>query len=1561
MLRKNTVNEKLEGKSKYRMQMKRMILTLFSFILLLGNLLTVSAAEIGGGTEVPPEYAEIVEEAKEDLQKYLAEKEIYAIVYMTDFYQVKETPDLDSHSVITIPSARTVQVMGIEVSWEYHEDWEEYLPVVWYEIRFYEGEQLYSGYIEESYLAYSDELLLQWKNDWYMLFSMSDNLYSEKDPYGDVNMFPASYRSKLKKLKDKHPNWVFVPMNVNRKWVDCVSEQIGDYSWIASSQPALYRGERINSSWYYASRAGIEYYMDPRNFLTEDNIFQFEQNTYNPSYHTQSALQSFLENTFMKGKVPKDPQGRTYAQVIFQSGQSRGLSPFNLAARVIQEQGKDGNSPMISGTYSGYEGYYNHYNISASGNTDAQVFKNGLSYAKSKGWNTITKSLEGGAEFIGNGYILQGQDTLYLQKFDIEHGNSYIHQYMQNIMAPYTEGRSMKSMYVSAGSLNSAFVFKIPVFLKMPYDDFSLNTTSKTLYRGVEGKDTYELKMKCDGEWLANEKVTFWSDNEKVATVSPEGMITAVGSGTVTIHAKVQFEEMDEAVTKTCTITVKSPLQDISLNVTKQELYLEEGLPERVPYLKEDGTTGYKEKSKGELPTQTILEVSYAPVDTTDNRQVTWTVADENIISLEPMELNPEDETAKAIVTAKTSGTTTVTAKVGGFTKTAEITVRIPMLEASLKQNDWMDEKNQLSLHRGEQVQVLIDYAPYDTTDKIEAVWRVDENADASVVEIKEGMIVAKKSGNTTLHAVIGPFDGSQKELALQVAVKDYMVTFMEPDGINTKMTVPGEYGKSLEHLELTDGEEFPWYLEKEDSVFMGWYTGMDGTGDSVTKETILYGDMTLYPYFVEKNGEQDSFYVTPVGSITYTGAYLKPEVKVYTFKDVSGGMQLVELVREKDYTLSYTNNKQVNDGSDPEKLPTITITGKGQYENIPSVNTTFFIVPKSISHIDVTAGNLSVDYTGKMQKLRPTVTDAGRTLRRNVDYTLEYPDTADGSYLEAGTYGVKITGIGNYTGTRYAYITITKRIMLEDVSVEVASAVKFNNGKTYASVDDIEECKPVVTVKYKKDSLVENKDYTLTYSNNTQIGTAKITITGLGSYIGTKTVSFKITGTNISQASVSGISDAEYTGEAVVQNKIQLLSKAGTTLKEGLDYTVSLSNNVEAGKGKIKITGINGYTGAITKTFTIRPYDIGENSLGYQNPEDEEGEIRKAFEYQFVSEDVNKTDTGFTMEYVKGGAKPSVTVTFKGENLKEGVDYKVSYENNHSVTEALAEQKPVVIITGKGRFTGSITGEFSIEKRDISQIKEIEVKDVKFKNRKGFCFVEPVLTDIDGNRLEQGKDYTLKYTYVYDTVLSRDEVGIQITRLAGSEVGKDDIPEKLAGSEERPYIKVTAYGAGNYKETSEIFATYKILENTSWVQQIFGESSPNNSGDYEVSQSSDSRELEFFAVEDTNVLADAKVSMEKKQEVSGQTVVTMEEQAAAEGFETKSGEDIDISLEEHEVTVEAEKNGNAGNDSTTKHTLVQSMKPKKGIKVVLVLLVTIFAVFLLKAVSYLGRKKDRK
>ena len=116
---------------------------------------------------------------------------------------------------------------------------------------------------------------------------------------------------------------------------------------------------------------------------------------------------------------------------------------FSWHAEYIGGQGSAGTSPLISGNYPGYEGYYNYYNIGATGTTTTDVYVNGLKTAQNKGWDTRMKALTGGAQYISQNYILKGQDTLYLQKFDVDasYNGLYSHQYQQNITAPMTEGR----------------------------------------------------------------------------------------------------------------------------------------------------------------------------------------------------------------------------------------------------------------------------------------------------------------------------------------------------------------------------------------------------------------------------------------------------------------------------------------------------------------------------------------------------------------------------------------------------------------------------------------------------------------------------------------------------------------------------------------------------------------------------------------------------------------------------------------------------------------------------------------------------------------------------------------------------------------------------------------------------------------------------------------------------------------------------------------------------------------------------------------------------------------
>ena len=414
---------------------------------------------------LPWENAELT--ADEALHILVAQKDIMALVYLAEEYQIRSMPSEDSASVISVPGGQQVQIKEVTESVD---------GDVWVNVTCIVDGADYNGYVNRMNLACADEDFLAWEAE----YGMNPYLYQPqlfdaegRAVHADIEMFPESYQDALYALKEAYPKWTFVKMNTNLDWNTVVTQELKDGRSLihGSSDPAM-RDGLYGQNWYYASREGLEYYLDPRNGLTQERIFQFEQLTYNATYHTQASLQSFLDNTFMKGQVPKTTNSvMTYAYTLTAIGKYFNVSPFHLASRIYQEQGK-GTSPLISGTYPGYEGLYNYYNIGATGSTDKEVIENGLKYAAKQDpkWDSPYNSLHFGAEMIAANYISRGQDTIYLQKFDVDNsdGQLYWHQYMQNIAAPHSEGASIKKLYASAGSLNNTFVFRIPVYNNMP-------------------------------------------------------------------------------------------------------------------------------------------------------------------------------------------------------------------------------------------------------------------------------------------------------------------------------------------------------------------------------------------------------------------------------------------------------------------------------------------------------------------------------------------------------------------------------------------------------------------------------------------------------------------------------------------------------------------------------------------------------------------------------------------------------------------------------------------------------------------------------------------------------------------------------------------------------------------------------------------------------------------------------------------------------------------------------------------------------------------------------------
>lgn len=322
--------------------------------------------------------------------------------------------------------------------------------------------------------------------------------------------FPESYKASLRQLHALYPNWEFKAYHTNLDWktvidnesvpgrnllpnsrsIEWKSLESGAYNW-KTDKFTVYDG----STWVTASRAAIEYFMDPRNFLTTSGIFQFELLRYQKQYQNITGVENVLKGTALYNKSYSftDESGTvqtyTYAETFIKAAEYSGVSPYHLASRVKQEvvTGPTTLSNSVSGTYSGFEGLYNFYNIGANDSAGGGAIANGLTYAKTGTknptknanymipWTNPYRSIVGGSYFLGESYINRGQDTIYLQKFNVTPTSTYYHQYMTNVEAPFAEGKKVLTAY--GGMTDSPIVFSIPVYLNMPEKAVAAPTT----------------------------------------------------------------------------------------------------------------------------------------------------------------------------------------------------------------------------------------------------------------------------------------------------------------------------------------------------------------------------------------------------------------------------------------------------------------------------------------------------------------------------------------------------------------------------------------------------------------------------------------------------------------------------------------------------------------------------------------------------------------------------------------------------------------------------------------------------------------------------------------------------------------------------------------------------------------------------------------------------------------------------------------------------------------------------------------------------------------------------
>lgn len=288
--------------------------------------------------------------------------------------------------------------------------------------------------------------------------------------YTGGNIAYPGYAERINAIRSSHPNWNFVIMETGLDWNDVIT---AEYSGHFDSPKNLIQGKSggwicqicgskvyDTGNWMCASEAAIKYYMDPRNWLVDSPyLFQFLQTDYMET--SDNDVYSSLNGTFL--------YSWENAATINRVCRDKNASPYFIIARLLQEQGNGGGMTYRMRDPETGIIYYNLFNIGASGNTQEEVYNNAFNKAKQMGWDSVEKCLEGGISFLLSSYIAYKQNTLYLNKFDVEtYMGTYVKQYMQNVEAPKSEGLSMYNKMKNANLLDKNLTFIIPAYKNMP-------------------------------------------------------------------------------------------------------------------------------------------------------------------------------------------------------------------------------------------------------------------------------------------------------------------------------------------------------------------------------------------------------------------------------------------------------------------------------------------------------------------------------------------------------------------------------------------------------------------------------------------------------------------------------------------------------------------------------------------------------------------------------------------------------------------------------------------------------------------------------------------------------------------------------------------------------------------------------------------------------------------------------------------------------------------------------------------------------------------------------------
>jgi len=498
----------------------------------------------------------------------------------------------------------------------------------------------------------------------------------------------------------------------------------------------------------------------------------------------------------------------------------------------------------------------------------------------------------------------------------------------------------------------------------------------------------------------------------------------------------------------------------------------------------------------------------------------------------------------------------------------------------------------------------------------------------------------------------------------------------------------------------------------KVDTNYKAVVSGIGNYRGSRTLEFRLYKDI-----------EADEITLEPA-SCDYSGNQAKPKVKIVIGTDT--------LKEGTDYTVSYKNNVNAHSNVNTDgKAPAVIVKGMGAYSS--TVEKYFTIEPLSISNDEFAVATITDIYdTGNEYTPLPKVTWGKKTLQKDVDYKIAYykrgsagvsvdngvvnigadaqPVTPQG----IGVYYAVVSGLNNFKGS------ITRQFTIAESGKKLAAKLSVSAKNKAYTGSPIELGTTELVVKDGKTTLTlntatdenPNGEYSVTYSNNTEVGTAIVTITGCGEYVGTKVVTFKIIGTDMKKVKINGfVSSFQYEhGRAITQdiskecdtdtcylgsadNRLKGIPAdeyrdAEASEKKNYDFTYEYQNNVNPGKATLILTGVNGYVGEVKKTYSITGSKLIDKLKFVGIPKAE----------SYTGEKICPVFSVENGKYTLNGAERAAYRTLTREE-KENVDYKYEYRYNKEIGTA------EIIIEGINGYSGKVVKTFKITGIAVSKL----------------------------------------------------------------------------------------------------------------------------------------------------------------------------------------------------------------------------------------------------------------